>query len=230
MSDATILAQEMLEAEIMRMIISPPGQAAMSVGDGNDAHINTYGRIIGGATGAGIFYPSGTGTPTTGPPVPPRVTGTPPLAPSGTYDDSYKAVFGVSYSELKSLANSYVTNAADFPDEVPTNTIIVCEVPSIKFDAARPLTGTGLVVIKGNVSILPGSNSVFNGFLYVEGGFDMRAPAEINGAVVITDNMTLQGIGDYATISYDEDVLNSLRTAIGNYRLFGSIRPVITHE
>ena len=47
---------------------------------------------------------------------------------------------------------------------------------------------------------------------------------------MITGNMTLQGIGDYATLAWDEDVLNALRTAIGNYRLFGSIRPVITHE
>ena len=53
-----VLAQEMLEAEIMRMIISPPGQAALSVSDGNSAHINNYGRIIGGPTGAGIFYPT----------------------------------------------------------------------------------------------------------------------------------------------------------------------------
>ena len=71
---------------------------------------------------------------------------------------------------------------------------------------------------------------MFNGLLYVDGGFDMRAPAEISGSVVVTGNMTLQGIGDYATINYDEGVLNSLRQAIGNYRLLNAIRPVIPRE
>ena len=40
------------------------------------------GRIVGGTNGAGIFYPQGTGNPTTGPANQNRVTGNPPLAPS----------------------------------------------------------------------------------------------------------------------------------------------------
>ena len=225
-----IVASRMLESEILRMKISPPGQAALSVGDGNSAHVNTNGRISGGSTGAGIFYPQDTGTPTTGPPSQNRVTGLPRLATTDSYDDSYRGVFGITYEEIRSIANTYATTANDFPSPIPTNTIVVAEMSSLHFDAARPLQGTGLVVVKGNVVINPGSNSSFTGFLYVDGNLTMRAPSEILGAVVVTGNMTLQGSGDYATITFDDDALTALRLEIGQYRLSGAIRPIHSQE
>ncbi len=221
-----ILASQRLEIEISRLLLAPPGQSALSVADGNSAHINTKGRIVGGATGSGIYYPTGSGTPTTGPPHDNRVTGTPSLATTTTYDDSPEAVFGVSLDDLKGMADDYVTNASNFPSPVPTNSVVVGEFSSISFDSARPLDGTALVYIKGNVSLLPGSNSNFRGLLYIDGNLTMRAPSDIQGAVVVTGNVTIQGSGDFATITYDEDVLNALRLEIGQYRLSGALRAV----
>lgn len=213
-----VVGQQIFEMEIGRLALRPPGQAALSVLDGNSCHINTKGRVLGGASGAGVFYPAGTGTPTTGPPNPPRVTGTPALAPSATFYGSVEDVFGVTLAQLKAMADETITVAADFPSPIAKNSIVVGEAATFSFDSTRPLSGTGIVYLRGNVTLLPGSNSAFNGLLYVDGNLTVRAPSEILGAVVVTGNVTVQGASDFATIAYDDEILNALRRDIGQYR------------
>lgn len=222
-----VVAIEMLETEIVRRRVSPPGQSALTVGDGNSAHVNTMGRIRGGGDGAGIYYPAGSGTPTTGPRRDNRVLGNPPLAQApGAVDLSCEAVFGVSYAELKASADHVVTDRRDIPVPLGDLTTVVIEHANVTFDSDVPLSGTALVYVRGNCTIASGSNSNFGGLLYVEGNLTMRAPSNIEGAVVVTGNFSLQGSGDYATIIYDDNVLNQLRQAVGQYRFMGPFRPL----
>jgi hypothetical protein len=176
------------------------------------------------------LYPTGTGTPTTGPAGENRVTGSPSLSASGTYDDSIKNVFGVTRDELRSMADLVITDPNDFPDPLPASAIIFVEVASITFNAARSLNGTAIVFIEGNVSMISGNNSSFSGLLYIDGTFTMRETADIYGAVVVTGNTTIQGSGDSSSIYYDDDVLSALRTQIGQYRWVGALRSVINRE
>ncbi len=225
-----VLGQEILETEIRRLTLRPPGQSAISVLDGNSCHINTKGRIRGGATAAGIFYPAGTGTPTIGPAAQQRVLGTPALSPSPTYYGTVEDVFGVTLDQLKGMADQNIATAGDFPIPVPTNSLIITEVPTIKFDSSRPLMGTGVLYFNGNVTLLPGSNSSFSGLIYVDGNLTVRAPSEILGAVVVTGNVTVQGAADFATITYDDDILNALRLDVGQYRLFNAFRRPVAQD
>ncbi len=217
-----VLATELAETDVLRSVINLPGEAAVNVSDGSGCYINTQGRILGGAA-AGIYYPQGSGTPTTGPRNEYRVTGSPSLAASTTYDDGYEAVFGLTFAELSSVANMVITSASEFPSPVPENGLVVADVSSIQFNSSMPLNGTGIVIIRGNVTLDPGNNSLFSGLLYVEGNLTMHGPSEINGSVVCTGNMTLQGNGDYATINYDRTVLASLMNTLGNYRQASSL-------
>lgn len=217
-----ILATELAETDVLRSVINLPGQAAVNVSDGNNCHINTNGRILGGSVG-GIYYPQGSGTPTTGPKKKARVTGSPALSPGTTYDDSYEAVFGLTFAELSSMADQVVTDANDFPNPLPENGLVVVDIPSMQFDSALPLNGTAIVIIRGNTSFLSGNNSLFSGLLYVEGSLTLRAPSELSGSVVCTGNMTVQGVPDYATINYDGEVLESLMNSLGNYRMANSL-------
>jgi hypothetical protein len=204
-------------------VINLPGEAAVNVGDGNSCHINTNGRIR-GRRSAGIYYPEGTGRPTTGSRRRRRVTGTPRLSQATVYDDSYESVFGLSFAEISSMADMIVTNEADFPDPVPDNGLVIVDIgTTLNIEASRPLNGSGLVIVRGNLTMSPGSNSLFSGLLYVEGNLTMRAPCEINGSVVVTGNMTMQGTGDYATINFDADALASLMSNFGAYRRVNSI-------
>ena len=215
-----VVASHVASNEVRRLVIHLPGQAAINVADPNSCHINTNGRINGG-TGLGITYPSGaSGAPTMGPPSPPRVTGS-PQAHAGTigYDDSYEGVFSVSYAQLLALATLVVTDPAGIPSPMPAGGLIIIDCGTVQFDAARPLLGTAIVIVRGNTTIANGSNSNFTGMLYVDGNLTVRAPSEINGSVVCTGNVNVQGVPDYATINFDPDALDALTRDLGNYRI-----------
>ena len=219
-----VLASRFLEAEIKRLSLAPVGQGAINARDGNSVHINTNGRVYGGLGGAGIVYPQGSGTPTTGPPHEDRVTGAPALAPIPDYVDSIDAVFGASEDELRALAKDVISAPADFPSPVPEKSLLFVDCPSITFDAARPLKGTGIVIFKGNVTLMPGNASTFNGLLYVNGNLTIRAPCEIRGSIIVTGNLTIQGVPDFANIFYDDEILRALRQEIGQYQFLGARR------
>ena len=212
-----VLATELAETDVLRSVITLPGDAAVNVAAGNNCHINTYGRIRGGVA-AGIYYPENTGRPTTGSRRQRRVRGTPRLAAGVTYEDSYEDVFGMTFPDLSSMADQAVSSPENFPSPVEENSLTVADAGNITFNSSNPLSGTGIVVIRGNVTISPGSNSLFTGLLYVDGSLTVRAPCVINGSVICTGNMTVQGSSDYATIRYDGDALENLMNALGNYR------------
>jgi hypothetical protein len=219
-SPNSVIASQVAVNEVRRLVIGLPGLAAVNVGDGNSCHINTQGRIVGGSA-AGIYYPAGSGTPTVGPASANRVTGTPNLATAVDYDDSYEGVFGVSYGELQSMATLVVNQVSEIPTPMPEMGLIIidCGGGNVNFDSTLPLTGSAIVIVRGNVTLTPGNNSNFSGMLYVEGNLTVRAPSVINGSVVCTGNMNVQGAADYATINFDGEILDQLMRFLGNYRI-----------
>lgn len=212
-----VLASEFIETEARRLVLNLPGQSALNVRNGGSASININGRIYGGSTAAGIYYPQATGTPSTGPFAEFRVTGTPSLSTTVTYQDSYEVLFGLSLTELKAMATYVVTAPSGLPTPLLGTPLVVVESPSIVFDSANPLSGNGIVIAIGNVTIQNGSNSNFSGLLYVQGNLTMRAPSEIRGAVVCTGSVVIQGSPDYATVFYDQAALDALQQAFGSY-------------
>lgn len=214
-----VTASQVLEGEFLRMRLAPPGQAALSIARGDNAVVTAFGQVRGGATGAGVFYPSGTGTPVTG-----WVDGTPPLAPSASYNGDVRAVFGVEAIDLQAVADDTISDPASFPSPMPNNSVLYVEARNLEFTPARPLVGTGVIYAEGNVVVHPGSASRFNGLLYVQGDLVVTSPALISGAVVVNGRFLIGGSGDLATIQFDEGVLAALRQEIGQYRALGAVR------
>jgi hypothetical protein len=215
-----VLSAAAMETEIRRLTLAPPGQGALCAATGSLVTIGSKGALLGNA-GAGLYYAASTGSPTfqTGS----DVRGSPSSTAVSGYNGSTSAVFGVTEEELRSLADDRISNPANFPATVPTNSLLFVDT-DITFDATKPLRGKGIVYVKGNLTISPSSNTWFTGFLFVDGNFTMRAPATISGAVVVSGSVSVSGSGDRAEISFDDAVLNNLRTEIGQYRLFGAFR------
>ena len=212
-----VLGQELTEVEARRLALQPPGQAALCCRNGSGIRVLTRGRVVGGTLAGGIYYLQGTGAPTvsgTGA----SVTGTPSQSAALQYDHSWEAVFGVSQTELTAMADSVVTTNATFPSPVPMHKVIYSTV-GMTFTAAKPLRGTGVVAIIGDTTISAGSYSAFSGLLYVNGNLTLREPCEIQGAVVVTGTITVQGNSDFVTLTYDDRILSDLRQVIGTYRL-----------
>lgn len=220
-----VLGQELAEVEARRLALQPPGQAALCCRTGSGVRVMTRGRVLGGTAAAGLYYLNGSGTVTvsgTGA----TLTGTPARSAATTYDDSFNTVFGVSLDQLKAMADYVVTTTTGFPNPVPIDTVVVSLVGQ-SYTAAYPLKGTGVVVVTGNTTINAGSYSSFSGLLYVQGNLTIREPCEIQGAVVVTGSITVQGNLDYATIQYDDDILQHLRQELGTYRLSSAVsRPL----
>jgi formylmethanofuran dehydrogenase subunit C len=101
---------------------------------------------------------------------------------------------------------------------------------SIEFNALKPLRGSGIVVVRGDVQILPGSTSYFTGLLYVEGNLTMKAPSQVRGAVVVTGTISVSGVGDYAEVTYDDKIVEGLRKSLANYRISRAARRRVLRE
>ncbi|MHC4851787.1 MAG: hypothetical protein ACYTGO_02010 [Planctomycetota bacterium] len=225
-----VMATEVLEAEISRLAFALPGQSSICARRGDSIRVKKNGRILGGSDGAGVFYPSGTGDPTVesgG-----EITGVPAAASGTEYNDSIDYVFGVTDDGLRSMADNHLTNANDFPALLPDGSITVLEGANINinFNSSRPLAGSGIVVIRGNVTISPGSAGFFSGLLYVEGNLDVHAPTQLRGAVIVTGNMTIQGIGDFADVIYDDGTITALQQVLSHYRMSRSARRRIVRD
>lgn len=212
-----VLGTEIVETEIRRLALQPPSQAALSTRTGSTCVVATRGRVLGGTAGVGIYYLQGTGSVTVSGSGA-TVSGTQSSVASSLYNDDMTTVFGVGLAELKSMADANVTLPAHFPSPVPTESLIVAET-NMTFTSSNPLSGTGVVVVRGNVTINQGSNSSFSGLLYVDGNLVVREPAEIQGAVVATGSVRVEGSSDTATITFDDGILNRLRQNMGTYRL-----------
>jgi len=216
-----VMATEVLEAEISRLALALPGQSAICCRTGDGISIKNKGKVFGGSDAAGLYYPNSTGTPSvTGSG---EVTGTPDMAGNNDYDDSVTYVFGVNDEGLRSMADNYVTAAADFPDDLPDNSITVLE-DNIVFDSSEPMDGSGIVVIRGDVTIKAGTSTFFSGLLYVDGDLTLHAPCTMKGAIVVTGDIAVQGVGEFTEIYYDDKVLNNLAQTLASYRLSRSAR------
>ncbi len=213
-----VLGQEVVDAEIRRMTLAPPGQAALCSRRADSVTIGSRGRIRGGSA-VGIVYKSSTGSISNSG----QVSGIQSHTGLAAYADTVQAIFGVTAAELRTLADDRITTSAAFPFPIPVNQVIYAETDLV-FDSTRPLRGLGIVYVDGNVTIQSGSNSFFNGLLVVTGNLTVNAPALMRGSVVVHGSVNFQGLGDYSELEYDDGVLNSLMQEVGQYRRSSTVR------
>jgi hypothetical protein len=204
--------------EIRRMTLSPPGEAAINSARGDNVVLTTRTRVVGGDASA-VVFPIGTGNVS----AQGEISGSPALAPVAGYDDSPEAVFGVPYAQLKSLADDVYMNPSEFPSPMPQDSLLIVE-GDLTFDDTRPLRGTGVIYVNGNVVVDASPRNFFNGMLYVTGNLLVRAPSIVRGTIVARGSIRVEGSGDYAEVEYDKKVLSALMVSMGQYRISKAMR------
>jgi hypothetical protein len=211
--------------EIRRLTLTPPATAALCIRTGSNATIGARARIMGGTKG-GVIHRSLTGSPSIDPQA--EVSGTPATGTVVTFNDGITSVFGVTLTELKGMAEASYADPTAVPGTLGEYTLTVI-TGNVTFDSGRPLRGTGVVVIIGNCTISAGSNSFFNGMLYVQGNLVVRAPAFVRGTVIVTGTANVSGTGgDYVELDYDSGILVNLLTLMGQYRHTMAIYPTVS--
>lgn len=260
-----ILARRKLRAEIQRLGITAPTNAALVVSRGDAVNLgNTDVRIDGnGVFGiAWVNTPAGTtpdGTGYTSPANPPnpQVPGAAPVINSGIppVPDRFTIpyVFGLTQQELRAMANVDVGCIPPVPPgplpnpcypaitypappaapTLPNMSLIVLNEPTnptqtFLFDQTRPLTGTGILVVLGNLSIAGNSYSAYNGVVFVQGRYSQGASTTVNGTVIVrvpavgglvgpARPVVIRGAGEDAVIRYDRNLINFVARRMGLY-------------
>lgn len=205
------VASARIATEVRRLTVIPPAAAALCSRRGDLVVVGSRGRIRGDTA---IAYAEHTGAPTT---FEGEVPGARTAVPG--YSDYVEDVFGVSWSLLKSMADISTSDPEEgVPATIPDFSLVVIS-GDVKFTQKRPLRGTAIVVVEGDCEIESGSNSFFNGVLYVQGNLKARAPSYLRGTVIVTGESDIQGTGgDYCEIEHDPDTLNLLQVKMGQYR------------
>ncbi len=201
-----------MATEVRRLNIVPPAAAALCSRRGDRVSIGSRGRIRAKTTA--IAHAESTGSPnTSGGEVPGAKASVP------GYKDYVEDVFGVDWTTLRSMADISTSDPVEGVPAKLADFALVVISGDVVFDEARPLRGTALVIVQGNVTIASGSNSFFNGVLYVDGNLTARAPAYLRGVVICTGTSDVRGSGgDYCEIEHDPDTIGMLQVKMGQYR------------
>lgn len=206
-----VLARRTMSVDIQRLAIQLPANAALSCYEGKSINITKPSKLQGGSSGIGAAFPPSTGTPKGGG----TITGNPPSSTT-TLPFSIEGVFGVTQTELLSMADLVVDDESDLPDPLPDMALIVVR-GNATFNPKRKLNGSGILVVLGNLILNPQSDTYYSGLIWVGGTFNMSPPGIINGAVISNGNAHVSGGSDVAEINYDQPMLNQIRLQLGNY-------------
>jgi hypothetical protein len=214
-----VIAMKTVRAEAQRLsLVLPAGNAALqsdscsSVSLASGASGN---RVRGSTAGVGIACKNGTGSPSTSGAT---VTGNPAIQSNvNPYNDSIPSVFGLSQSEFLGLATIKVPDVASLPDPLPEMALIVIQ-GNATFTLAKPLLGSGILVVLGNLTLPANAESKFDGVIYTTGSYTQNSPSLVMGAVVSQGGISLVGGSDVNEADWDPTMVQMVRNALGGYR------------
>lgn len=207
-----VIARRVMRADIQRLGLALPANAAVSSTQGKLINVTKPSRIQGGAAGIGTAYPPSTGTPKGGG----TITGNPAQA---TTNSSFNIdqVFGVTLNELTSMADIVVDDESQLPNPLPDMKLIVVR-GNATFNGSRPFQGSGIMVVLGNLILNPQSNAFYSGVIWVGGNFQASPPGILNGSVIASGGQAhVSGGSDVFECNYDPAILDQLRQQLGNY-------------
>ncbi|HXA19019.1 MAG TPA: hypothetical protein VN380_18650 [Thermoanaerobaculia bacterium] len=216
-SPNVILSQQTFRTEVQRMAVTlPDGGEAVYSGNCDKVTIGAKSKIMGGpAIGISCHAGGGSGVVNNG-----IVTGTTQKKTNSTAAYDVPTVFGVTTQELQGLADVNVTQITDLPATLPSMSLIVVNADAT-FTNARPLTGSGILVVFGNLTLSSGSDSDWNGIIYATGNISIAEPSLVSGAIIsasTTSTVTVNSGSDIAEVDYDPSMIGQINAQMGQYR------------
>ncbi|MDD2772548.1 MAG: hypothetical protein PHP45_02515 [Elusimicrobiales bacterium] len=215
-----VLSTVRSSTEIKRLALNLPVKAALLTHDGGSG--STYNVTVnsGGALmGLGGTYAFARFTGNNAKKVGTGVLSTTPGTTTSPNDPTIQYLMGVSLSELKLLSDYMVTDTHYLPVTLPDMTLIFIDRSAV-FSSTRPLVGSGILIVDGDLEIKANSNALYSGFIYVTGTLKLYDPASVNGSVVAFGGATISRTSptDKATINYDDAMRNAVTQQICQYR------------
>lgn len=129
------------------------------------------------------------------------------------------AIFSVSIAELRAMADNVYNNVNQVPSRLPFS-ITFLEgnfTGSNQFTNTRPLTGGGLLIVNGDLTLSDGANSLFSGVVFVTGTLTLGRDNSMSGTVVARRFVSNPGSGQ-AVIEYNSNLVTTVRQKLALYR------------
>ena len=219
-----VLSKQTVRTQIQRLTITLP-QGGAGVFAGSNANITLGGRSkLKGGTSLGLAYAATTYTVNKNG----VITGSPGggLYPNSVSPYDIKSVFSVTQAELLNLADVQYSAMTDVPNPLPAMSLVVYNGNASFNPTTKPLMGSGILVVFGDLAISGITNSNYNGVIYVTGSFTMDNPSSVDGAIIANASGTSgkvvsigNGAGnDIAEVDYDPSIITQINTQMGQYR------------
>jgi type II secretory pathway pseudopilin PulG len=221
-----VLATKTVRAEVQKLSLRLPDNAGLSIPASSNAAVTIgaadwHARVVGGQTGRGVSSASGT-APSVNVGGGSVLTGTPSWSngcAAGAF--TMNTVFGVtSQSDIVAVADITVNNEAQLPSPLPPmQMIFINKGGNVLFNSTNPLSGSGILIVNGNLTI-DGGPSSFNGVIYVTGTYTQNGSSRINGSVIVAGASAVinGGAGDFGEIYWDPFMFNQVQQQLSQYR------------
>jgi hypothetical protein len=214
-----LLASVVSTSEVRRLVMTPPANAAVCAPSAAAVTLTDRVRVRAPTLAFGFGATSGSlSIPSLG-----EVTAATRFATVPGYKPAIQDVFGVDFTQLKTMADVTTKKLSGVPETIKEKTLVVIERDMV-YDREWPLKGGGALVVKGNLEIQSGSRSYFTGILYVDGNVSITAPAMIRGTIIATGGVTLKGsAGDYVEVEHDTGVVSKTLASLSDYRFMRAV-------
>lgn len=152
------------------------------------------------------------------------VTGATAIKQNSVAGYDIQAVFSVTTQELLGLADVNVALVQDLPTTLPSMSLIVIRGNAI-FTQQRPLVGSGILVVFGNLTVNANSNASYSGVVYATGDININEPSLISGAVISANassspasSVQINSASDVTEVDYDPSMIAQINQQMGQYR------------
>lgn len=219
-----ILSSARMKTAIRKMAVNPPASSAVIATNLSSIRSGSLGRIYGQGNFCASAVNTGSGPVTSGGIFSQAgCVNTTPLA-----DISENFVFGLSGpSDVKSVAD-FIGTAAN-PINFSGSYKLAYYEGNVTYDPAstnvllqKLSNASGVLYVNGNLTILDGTNSFFDGLIYATGAVTIGIACEIQGQIIgrngVVVGSTSSMTGDNANVYYGSTQMGKAAQFVGTYR------------
>jgi hypothetical protein len=218
-----VIATTAMTGELRGIQINPPAPAALSLPQPDLLVLGPNSSIEGGDRPALVYD----ATTAPGGPINDLVglDGSPPTTGLADYDAEPSKAFGMRLDELQEYSDVVVrtgdTGAAELVHDYDKQTVtIVGNLTSVGGIQMRD----GLLVVRGDLTTLSGTDSDLRGVVYVEGDVLAQGDLRVRGTVIVQGAFHVVGTPE-VRVAYDAAAIESVKSRMSAYRLPRSLRP-----
>ncbi|MEZ5963859.1 MAG: hypothetical protein R3F56_08450 [Planctomycetota bacterium] len=223
-----VVSTARVESLIRSVPLNLPATAAVGIDDPFQISLGPGGRVLGTTSVAAVAAPLTTLIP----PVLVGLVGTPLYALLPSYDSQATSVFRMGLADLRDVSDlAIVAGSSGWlgSRQLAENSVLVHD-GDLVINSSQQVTGSMLLVVIGNLTVQPGTDSNIDGVIFVTGNTDIRGPFQLHGMLIGKGTVYLQGngAGQDAVITYDSGAVQRLVQSLGRYRGSRSMRSLDT--